>query len=265
MSEAPRQDADRVKFRFRPGPGCVMSIPRRFGCGSETAPREGERMPATNVIQLRELLRERVPHARLGLPVKRRGQALPTGVASLDQLLGGGLAGGDLTELVGTGAGSGSAQILHAFLRRLATDGRFLALIDGADSFDVDAEDPDVLARMLWVRCHSADEALKAADLVLRDRNLPVVVIDLKFNPLTELRRVSASVWHRFSRLAEQHGTTVLVITPFAMVGGAAARVEVAARLDPQAHADGPEAILGRLQFQLLRQEAASMKGAAEA
>ena len=49
-------------------------------------------MPATNVIQLRELLRERVPHARLGLPVKRRGQALPTGVASLDLLLGGGLA-----------------------------------------------------------------------------------------------------------------------------------------------------------------------------
>ena len=222
-------------------------------------------MPATNVIQLRELLRERVPHARLGLPVKRRGQALPTGVASLDLLLGGGLTGGDLTELVGTGAGSGSAQVLHAFLRRLAADGRFLALIDGADSFDVDAEDPDVLARMLWVRCHSADEALKTADLVLRDRNLPVVAIDLKFNPLTELRRVSASVWHRFSRLAEQHGPTVLVITPFAMVGGAAARVEVAAKLDPQAHADGPEAILGRLQFQLLRQEAASMKGAAEA
>ena len=220
-------------------------------------------MAAANVIQLRELLRERVPGARLGMPVKRRGQLLPTGVTALDQVLGGGLVPGDLTELVGTGPGSGSAQVLHALLRKLAADGRFLTLIDAADSFDVDAEDPDVLARLLWVRCQKAEEALKAADLVLRDRNLPVVAIDLKLNPIAQLRRVSASVWHRFSRLAEQHGTTVLVITPFAMVGGAAARVEVAAGLDPESEIEGPGMILARLQFQLLRQETSAL--AAEA
>lgn len=215
-------------------------------------------MPATDVLQLRELLRERLPHARFGLPTRPRRQPVSTGIAALDERLGGGLAPGDLTELVGPAPGSGTAQILHAFLRHLAAGGRFLTLIDGADSFDVDAQDPDVLARLLWVRCRKADEALKAADLVLRDRNLPIVVLDLKLNPATELRRVSASIWHRFSRLTEQNGTALLVLTPQAMVGGAAARVEVRGPVDPGVHAAGPEAVLAGLQFQLLRQEAAA-------
>jgi hypothetical protein len=212
----------------------------------------------TSVTELQELLRERIPNTRFGVMGRRRGNPVPTGVGSLDAVLGGGLVSGDLTELVGTGHGSGSVQVLHALLRRLAADGRFLSLIDGGDSFDVDAEEPEVLARMLWVRCRDAQEALKATDFVLRDRNLPVVVLDLKLNPATQLRRISGSVWHRFSRLAEQNGTTLLVITPFALVGGAAARVEVAARLDPSAHGAGPVAVLEQLEFNLLRQESAA-------
>lgn len=212
----------------------------------------------TSVTELRQLLRERIPNTRLEVGVRRRGTPVSTGVRSLDAVLGGGLVTGDLTELVGTGHGSGSVQVLHALLRRLAGDGRFLALIDGGDSFDVDAEEPEVLARMLWVRCVDADAALKATDFVLRDRNLPVVVLDLKLNPVTQLKRIPGSVWHRFSRLAEQNGTTVLVVTPFALVGGAAARVEVAARLDPSAHATGPGAVLEQLEFNLLRQESAA-------
>jgi hypothetical protein len=216
-------------------------------------------MRTTDVTGLRELLRERVPNARIGVFGRRRSAPVPTGTPALDAVLGGGLVGGDLTELVGEGAGSGSAQVLHGLLRRVVAEGRFLTLIDGADSFDTDAEDGDVLARLLWVRCRSADEAMKAADLVLRDRNLPVVVIDLKLNPVAQLRRIPSSVWHRFSRLAEQNGSAILVITPFAMVGGAAARVSVDAGLGPSDHAVGPGTVLGRLRFELLRQESVAV------
>lgn len=65
---------------------------------------------------------------------------------------------GSITELVGEGNGSGSAQVLHAVLHAVAQSGRFTALVDGADSFDVDAAMPEVLARMLWVRCAGAEK-----------------------------------------------------------------------------------------------------------
>ena len=132
-------------------------------------------------------------------------------------------------------------------------------------SLDIDAADPCDLGRLLWVRCRTADEALKAADLLLRDRNVPVVVMDLKLNPAAQLRRISGSVWHRFARLAEHQGTAVLVITPFALVGGAAARVSVsmpllAGALDASME---PREVLGRLRFGLLRHEG-GVAGASE-
>jgi len=96
-------------------------------------------MGESRISGLEELLRTRVPNVRLGIHGRPRNPVVPTGVAPLDALLGGGLAGGDLTELVGEGPVSGSAQVLHAFLRSLARAGRFMALIDGADSLDIDA------------------------------------------------------------------------------------------------------------------------------
>ena len=79
------------------------------------------------------MLRARVPNVRLGIHGRRRAAPVATGVGALDDLLGGGLAGGDLTELVGEGPGSGSAQVLHAFIRNTGRDGRFMALVDGAE------------------------------------------------------------------------------------------------------------------------------------
>src|SRR4029434_9847724 len=129
-------------------------------------------------------------------------EGIPTGVPALDVLLGGGLPIGDLTELVGDGQGTGTAQVIHSLLEVAAAGGRFVTLVDGMDSFDVDAASPTAVARRLWVRCRSPAEALKATDVVLRDRNLPLVVLDLKLNATRELRRLVSSVWHRLRRLA---------------------------------------------------------------
>ncbi len=208
---------------------------------------------STSVVELRKLLRDRLPQVRLGLPEPRPTPVVATGVPALDRALGGGLPQGGLTELVGTGHGSGSVQALHSVVRRAAAEGRFVALVDGADSLDVDALEPEELARLLWVRCRDAAEALKATDLILRDRNFPLVVLDLKANPAFELRRISAGVWHRFGRLLEHHGSTLLVITPSAMTGAALARVRVTAGLGLDASAGGPAAALESLRFEVLR------------
>lgn len=207
---------------------------------------------ASNIVDLRKLLAE-----RFGAAVRLRKailpEAIPTGIPALDSLLEGGWPKGGVSELVGHGVGSGIVQVLHAWIRQTAQEGQFLAVVDAGDSLDVDALEPQVLARILWVRARSADEALRAADLLLRDRNFPRVVIDLKTCPTQALARISGSLWHRFRRLTEHHGTTAVVLTPSPLVSGATCRVQVS--VDPgldRLHSD-LEAVLESLRFDLVR------------
>jgi hypothetical protein len=180
--------------------------------------------------ELRQLLAARVPAARLGWARTPATPRRSTGLRSLDHALGGGLLTGEITELVGSS--SGSAQVIHALLTQTAADGRFIALVDGIDSLDADAVRQEVLQHLLWVRCTDADEALKATDLLLRDRNFPLVVLDLKMNPVAQLRRIPNTTWYRLSRLLEASGATVLAVTPTPTISGVAVRVQVSARLD---------------------------------
>ena len=207
----------------------------------------------TDILELRELLAQRFPHLRTGAPVVPSTETLPTGVCALDALLDGGLPRGQFTELVGAGHGSGSAQVIHALLRRTAADGKFLALVDGADSFDVNAVEPDVLAHLLWVRCTDAGDALKAADLLLRDNNFPLVAIDLKLNSALQLRKISSSIWYRLGRILEQSRTAVLVVTPQVLVSGVAWRVQGESGLGVKALALSPEELIPQLRFIVLR------------
>lgn len=203
----------------------------------------------SKLVDLRQMLAERFPTAHGGRTA-RPTEGFPTGIASLDSLLGGGLARGELTEIVAEGPGSGSAQIIHAILARTRDDGRFFALVDGSDSFDVDAPTPEALARLLWVRCHNVEEALKATDLLLRDRNVPLVVLDLKLNPVQQLRKISSSAWHRFGRIVEHNTTTLLVITPFPLVGAVSTRVVARAPLDIPDLSSLPCDIIRKLRFE---------------
>jgi RecA/RadA recombinase len=209
-------------------------------------------VPAS-IVDLRQLLRERLPRARLGFaPVAPRA-VLATGVPALDAALEGGLPVGETAELTGTG----TAEVLHALLRQAAADGRFVALVDGVDSFDADAAEPAELARLLWVRCRTAAEAVAATDLLLRDRNFPLVVLDLKLNPAAELRRLSGSVWHRFGRLREQHRTTLLVLTAQPFVNGATVRVQLRRKTGLEGLEQSVAERLAGLDFTVLRQQLA--------
>jgi len=207
----------------------------------------------TDILELRQLLAQRFPHLRTGAQAAPPTETLATGVRALDVLLDGGLPRGQFTELVGTGHGSGSAQVIHALLRRTAADGQFLVLVDGADSFDVSAVEPDVLAHLLWVRCTDAGDALKAADLLLRDTNFPLVAIDLKLNSAGQLRKISSSTWSRLGRILEQSRTAVLIVTPQAFVSGVAWRVQVETAFGIESLAQSPEELVPQLRFTMLR------------
>jgi hypothetical protein len=167
---------------------------------------------------LRTLVAEKFPALRPA-PVGR----LCTGCAALDRR--GGLARGALTEVCGS---SGGGQlVLAAVLDMAVREGFFLGLIDGADALEPADWPPEHLQRLLWVRCGGSHSALKATDILMRDGNLPLLLLDLQIVPIAQLRRIPVSTWHRFHRLLEHSSTILLVLTPQPMVEAAPCRIVV--------------------------------------
>jgi hypothetical protein len=81
--------------------------------------------------------------------------------------------------------------------------------------------DNTLLRHLFWVRCSKAFEAIKAADLLLRDGNFPLVIVDLVLNAPEELRKIPQTTWYRLQRLVELIPTACLVLTRYEMVGSA--------------------------------------------
>jgi hypothetical protein len=169
-----------------------------------------------NIIDLRNLLAIRFPQAP-----RLRGTRLVTGFASLDQPIGGGLPKGAITELISPRGSAGSASLVQGFIHGAYRDKYFVALIDGRDSFDPSGLVNSVLAHLLWARCNKTFEAVKAADLLLRDGNFPLVIVDLILNSPEELRKIPQTTWYRLQRLVESVPTACLILTRYEMVSSA--------------------------------------------
>jgi len=209
-------------------------------------------MPPLNVIQLRQLLREKFPGLRTRadeLPAKTR-DGWTAGLPQLDARLGGGFAKSAITEVIAA-RGCGSALLLVHLLRHAAATNQFMALVDGQDSFDAAAVEQSALSRLLWIRCSNADEAMKAIDLVLRDGNLPLVLLDLALNPEAQLRKIPAPTWYRFQRIVEESAAVFIVFTPRAMISPAQARVTLRSRFDLGALERTQDELLRELEFQV--------------
>src|SRR5437667_8265713 len=173
-------------------------------------------MPANGkIIDLRKLLAERFPHAPAA-PTTRL-VTLPV----LDESTEGGLPRGAITELISPQISGGSASLIHALLHAAHRDNYFLALIDGRDSFDPCGLNNASMRHLLWVRCSKAPEAIKAADLLLRDGNFPLVIVDLVLNAPEELRKIPQTSWYRLQRLVELAPVVCLVLTRYEMVASA--------------------------------------------
>ena len=135
----------------------------------------------------------------------------PTGIAEIDSATGG-LSRGCLTEIVGP-ASSGRTSLLLGLLAAATARQEACALVDAEDAFSPhSATDAGVqLGRLLWVRCgHSAEQALKAADLLIQGGGFGLVIMDLGDTPPETARRISLASWFRLRRAVE-HTPAVLV------------------------------------------------------
>ena len=170
-------------------------------------------------------------HGRPSLPA---GKVLPTGLALLDERLGGGLPRGQMSEVVGPRS-SGRATMLCAALAAATGRGELVALVDPLDIFDPPsaAACGVALDRVLWLRGEGTtmgalpsrekekgpserllDRALKAVNLVLQAGGFDLAVLDLSEMPPDAIRRLPFTTWPRLQRVIEGSRTVCLLLGP---------------------------------------------------
>lgn len=135
-----------------------------------------------------------------------------TGLAALDELLGGGFPRGRISELVGPRT-SGRMSLLLRSLARATAEGARAALVDVTDGLDpTSAVTVGVhLERLLWVRGRGQIlTGVQAADAIVRGGGFDVVAVELGDLPPAILARVPPGALVRLQRGVE--GTPVAVI-----------------------------------------------------
>lgn len=104
-------------------------------------------------------------------------------------------------------------------------------LVDAGDHFDPASYTAAACSRLLWVRCSRISDALKATDLLVRDGNMPFIMLDVYSLPMAELRSISASVWWRIRQFCENSACRLIVLSPFPLVPCASLRLSISTRL----------------------------------
>lgn len=187
---------------------------------------------------------------RLGVPPAVAVRRLPTGLAALDELLGGGLPRGYLSEIAG-GPSSGRTALLNALLASATARGELAAVVDVLDAVDPPslARAGADLARVLWVRPPAVPAALKCAELILGAGGFALVALDLgvgdwpsapamtarhggdpaDMRPYAHaaMRRAASGIpwqaWLRLARAARNATAVALACVPQRLTGTAAA------------------------------------------
>jgi hypothetical protein len=207
------------------------------------------------IVDLRNLLAERFPR-----PPVATETLLTTRLSFLDQATGGGLPKSAITELISPQISGGSASLIHALLQSAQRDRYFIALIDGCDSFDPQPLGNSCLRHLLWVRCSQSFEAIKAADLLLRDGNFPLVIVDLVFDDPEELRKIPQTSWYRLQRLVETTSTACLVLSRQSMVSGAQLKIVLENSWSLETFEE--KVAISRLQFRIQRSHLKQLESA---
>ena len=170
-------------------------------------------------------------HERVSLPA---GRVMPTGLAFLDERLGGGLPRGQMSEVVGPRS-SGRTTVMCAALAAATRRGELAALVDPLDAFDPPSAAACGIAldRLLWLRGEGTTmgtlspgerekglaerlvgRALKAVNLVLQAGGFDLAVLDLLEVPPDAIRRLPFTTWPRLQRVIEGSRTVCLLLGP---------------------------------------------------
>lgn len=161
-------------------------------------------------MQLREWLAVNAPHLLGTKPVQGCARGW-SGVAELDRQVGSNWPGAGLIEWVRPLESAGATSLLaQVALQR----GRGLVGWVDRDQLDVESFPPGWLARLVWVRAGDELEAVRSAELLVRDGNFDPVVLDLGEGWWRVQARLPTGVWFRLGQVARQAGVRVVAVVP---------------------------------------------------
>ena len=185
-------------------------------------------MTPPTLEDLRKQLREKFPqaHGHATLPdATSEATGRPFEVATFPA--------GAISEIIPAADGGGFSLWIAGLLAEPEEAAEFpkFVLVDGSDAFDPTSHTADACSQLLWVRCAKIQEALKAADLLVRDANIPFIMLDLCGLPPASLRSIPASAWWRLKQLCETGACRLIVLSPSPLVPCASLRLELSARL----------------------------------
>ena len=177
--------------------------------------------------QIESALAQRVPKPLEYKPLVA-AERVATGIVEVDQLIGGGIPRGCLTEICGA-TSSGRTTLLVSLLAQVTQKGEAAALIDVSDAFAPDqaAEAGVALESLLWVRCGGSknaepgrkwgseariEQALKITDWLLQAGGFSVIALDMAAVSPWLARRIPLTSWFRFRRAVENTATAFVLL-----------------------------------------------------
>ncbi|PAW75302.1 MAG: hypothetical protein B9S38_01975 [Verrucomicrobiia bacterium Tous-C4TDCM] len=196
-------------------------------------------MAAAVIDELRRKLREKFPEAHAASPVAAE-EAAPE--QPFDPAF---FPPGAISEVVGSGVGMLVAGLLGEPAECAALPD--FVLVDGGDGFDPASYTAQACSRLLWVRCLTAEEMLKAADLLVRDGNVPFILLDTCGIARRDLQALAGSLWWRLKLAAEASGCRLVVMSSSPQVPCAGVRVALTARLGLEDFEVPRREVIGRL------------------
>lgn len=157
---------------------------------------------------------------------------------------------GAISEVIPAGPGAGLMLLVAGLLGdpEDVSPHPEIVLVDGADGFDPNSFTGKACSKLLWIRCLSAMSMLKAVDLIVRDGNLPFVLLDTTGLLRRDLAALPGSAWWRLKQSAERNGCRVVVLAHFPLVPCAGLRLSLTAELSLRDFDCPREELLQRLQ-----------------
>jgi hypothetical protein len=234
---------------------------------SEAKRRKGEYrisfMPSANAlrIQIEHSLARRFPAALSPAP-RAQCETAPTGIPAVDELLGGGLPVGAISEVTGPEC-SGRTSLALSFLARCTQQAQVCAWVDAEDALDAEsaAANGVSLRQLLWVRCRKTagsvtkpwtqlDQALRVTDLLLQAGGFAAIVLDLGSTAPEHASRIPLATWFRFRQAAGRTRCSLVVLGQDAFAQSSAAVVLECA---PQQARTGHQTVLSGFTYEVRR------------